>query len=204
MSINIHCPHCNQGYTVSENMIGRSIICKKCNNMITVEDVKEYDNVEVVNDESEAPQQQYQQPQQAQYNQPQMNQQQYQQPQGQYPPPQGYPQGQQPNQYGQYPPQQGYQQYAPMNQPVHVPNNLVWAILSLIFCFWPTGIPAVVYAAKVDSRVARGDIYGAQEAAAKSRKWAWISFGIWLFLFVLYMIIIFAVGTSAMNSYPAY
>lgn len=101
MSININCPHCNQGYTVSENMVGRSIICKKCNNMITVEEIKDYDNVEVVNDENEAPDQnQYQQPQQAQYNQPQMNQQ-YQQ--GQYPPPPYNQQGQ-PNQYGQYPP----------------------------------------------------------------------------------------------------
>ncbi|MCD4657017.1 MAG: CD225/dispanin family protein [Planctomycetes bacterium] len=200
MPINIRCPHCNQGYSVSEDMVGRSIVCKKCNNMIMVPDVKPseqpgfsdkgYGTAPSNQPQGVPPQQQMPPPQQ--YQNPQFQQGQNPPPpyqQGQYPPP--------PHQQGQYPPQQyGYQQYAPMQHQVNIPNNLVWAILSLILCFWPTGIAAVVCAAKVDSRIAMGDYAGAKEAARKSKKWSWISFIVGILFTLLYLSFVGFIGAA--------
>ena len=75
-------------------------------------------------------------------------------------------------------PQVGMQQ--PMHAPVahqHIPNYLVPAILVTIFCCWPFGIPAIVFAAKVDGMVSRGDIAGALDSSNKAKTWAWVSFG---------------------------
>lgn len=58
----------------------------------------------------------------------------------------------------------------------HVPSYMAWAIITLILCFWPTGIVAVVYASKVDNRLAIGDVAGAREASGKAKMWSWISF----------------------------
>lgn len=54
----------------------------------------------------------------------------------------------------------------------YVPNNLVWAILTTLFCCLPLGIVSIVYAAKVDSLVASGDISAARDAADSARNWA--------------------------------
>lgn len=54
----------------------------------------------------------------------------------------------------------------------YVPNNLVWAILSTLFCCLPLGVVSIVYAAQVDGRRAAGDIAGAREAARKAGSWA--------------------------------
>ena len=58
------------------------------------------------------------------------------------------------------------------------PATWRWAIVTLILCFWPTGIVAVVYASKVGNRLALGDVPGAQEASRKAKMWCWITFGI--------------------------
>lgn len=51
---------------------------------------------------------------------------------------------------------------------------LVWSILVTLFCCLPLGIPAIVFAAKIDSCNARGDYTAAAEAARKSK-----NFSIW-------------------------
>ncbi len=56
-----------------------------------------------------------------------------------------------------------------------VPNNLVWAILTTLFCCLPLGIVSIVYATQVDGLRAAGDIAGARIAADKARFWAIIS-----------------------------
>ena len=85
-------------------------------------------------------------------------------------------------------PQVGMQQ--PMHTPVahqHIPNYLVPAILVTIFCCWPFGIPAIVFAAKVDGKVSRGDIAGALDSSNKAKTWTWVSFGSGLVVVVLYI-----------------
>ena len=57
------------------------------------------------------------------------------------------------------------------NSPV-VPNNLVWAILTTLFCCLPLGIVSIVFASKVDGLRAAGDIAGALEASRKAKTWA--------------------------------
>ena len=195
MPIQIRCPHCNQGYSVSDNMLGKSIVCKKCNNMIVIPEIEPIEQDDLSSKgygtaPSNKPQGVPQQMPPPQYQNPQYQ-------QGQYTPP-PYQQGQ-PGQYGQppYPPQQyGYQQYAPMQHRVNIPNNLVWAILSLIFCFPPTGIVAVVFAASVDSKIAMGDYAGARETARKSKMWSWITFAIGIIANLLLYGFIASVGMA--------
>ena len=52
-----------------------------------------------------------------------------------------------------------------------VPNHLVAAVLTTLFCCLPCGIVAIVYATQVNSRLAMGDIAGAKEASSKANGW---------------------------------
>jgi hypothetical protein len=122
---------------------------------------------------------------------------------GQTPPPAYTP----PPNYAPYPPHPP--QYPPVYgappyyQPVayqavpNIPSYIGWAIATLILCFWPTGIVAVVYASKVGNRLAVGDIAGAQEASRKAKMWCWITFGIGIILFVIAIVVIVAALLAA-------
>jgi hypothetical protein len=61
--------------------------------------------------------------------------------------------------------QPGYQ-----GQP-QVDNNMTMSIVS-IFLFWPLAIPAIINASKVNTLLQQGDVAGAQQAAAESKKWS--------------------------------
>jgi hypothetical protein len=61
-----------------------------------------------------------------------------------------------------------------------VPNYLMPAILVTVCCCLPFGIPAIVYAAQVNSKLSGGDVAGAQEASQKAKMWCWIAFGLGL------------------------
>ena len=68
-----------------------------------------------------------------------------------------------------------------------VPNYLVQSILLTIFCCLPLGIVAIVFAAQVNSKLALGDFYGAQEASNKAKMWCWWAFGLGLAGVVFYL-----------------
>lgn len=53
-----------------------------------------------------------------------------------------------------------------------VSNNLVWAILTTLFCCLPFGIVSIVYASKVDGLRIAGNIPAAVEMSQKARNWA--------------------------------
>ncbi|MDR1284249.1 MAG: CD225/dispanin family protein [Opitutaceae bacterium] len=78
-------------------------------------------------------------------------------------------------------------------------NHLVWAILATLFCCWPFGIPAIIFAAQVDSKYASGDYAGAEDSARKARMWAWISAGVTLAAGVLW--ILFAVVGGGLSGF---
>jgi hypothetical protein len=61
-----------------------------------------------------------------------------------------------------------------------IPNYLVQSILVTLCCCLPFGIPAIVYAAQVNSKQAVGDFAGAQDSSKKARMWCWIAFGVGL------------------------
>ena len=76
-----------------------------------------------------------------------------------------------------------------------IPNHLVGAILATFFCCLPFGIVSIVYASSVNSKLAAGDVMGAQQAADKAQTWLWIAFGVGLavnLLIVLMNIILIA------------
>ena len=141
-------------------------------------------------------QQQDSYPQQG-YPQQQQGYQQYQQPGYQQ-----YQQYQQPYQQYQQPYQQqyAYQQpgaYQPGMQGGYKPDsNLVWAILTTIFCCLPFGIVSIVYASKVDSLWAQGNYQGAQDASNKAKTWAIWAAVIGVVVLVIYLIMVFAAGAS--------
>lgn len=78
-------------------------------------------------------------------------------------------------------------QHAEIPQAVNIPNYLAQAILVTIFCCLPFGIPAIVYAAQVNGKIAAGDYSGAAETSKKAKKWSWISFGVGLGFTLIYL-----------------
>jgi hypothetical protein len=54
---------------------------------------------------------------------------------------------------------------------VHVPNHMVGAILTTIFCCLIGGIIAIIYASQVNTKLAQGDIAGAQAASQVANNW---------------------------------
>ena len=69
-------------------------------------------------------------------------------------------------------PQPGWQaDGVPMPGGAPTPSTpyLVWSILVTLFCCLPLGIPAIVFAAKIDSCNARGDFASAAQNARRSK-----------------------------------
>ena len=77
-----------------------------------------------------------------------------------------------------------------LSRPVYIPNHLVWAILTTLFCCLPLGVVSIVYASQVDGLRAADDLPGAYAASRKAGWWAVASavappvlFLLWLGLF---------------------
>lgn len=89
----------------------------------------------------------------------------------------------------------------PGGMPAEKPsNNLVWAILSTLFCCLPVGIVSIVFAAKVDGLWASGQYDAAREASDKAKKWALISAAIGVAFTVLYILFVVVVGVGSLDS----
>src|ERR1700758_1097610 len=71
----------------------------------------------------------------------------------------------------------------------YVENYLVFAILATVFCCLPTGIPAIIYAAQVNSKLQAGDLAGAQTASNNAKIWCWVSVALGLGVTVLWVIL---------------
>lgn len=116
----------------------------------------------------------------------------------------GCPLGANANSYNQY--QQASQQHAyhayqqPQQRPYKPDSNMVWAILTTIFCCLPTGIYAIILASKVDSLYYAGRFDEAIEASNGAKKWSIIGGVIALIgclLYVLFIIFMAVVGAAA-------
>lgn len=60
--------------------------------------------------------------------------------------------------------------------PPKVPNYLVHSIIATLCCCLPLGIVALVYSAQVNSKLAAGDVAGAQASSARAKTWVIVSF----------------------------
>jgi predicted secreted protein len=83
----------------------------------------------------------------------------------------------------------------PINAPTNIPNYLVPAILTTVFCCLPAGIVAIVYAAQVNGKVAAGDIQGALASSKNARTWMFVSLGIGLAIMIFYVVMMIVGGT---------
>lgn len=95
------------------------------------------------------------------------------------------------------------QQWTPppaTGEPTTVPNYLVPAIVS-IFCCWPLGIVAIIFAAQVNGKVAAGDIAGAVDASKKAKLFSFIAIGIGVVVGVIYLLLtILGIGLGAVGN----
>lgn len=80
-----------------------------------------------------------------------------------------------------------------------VPNHLVWAIVSTVVatilsmiscCCLPiglaSGIPAILFATKVNRLLSFGDEPGARAASDKAKLWSWVTTGLAIFFAVVF------------------
>jgi len=65
----------------------------------------------------------------------------------------------------------------PYNAP-QIPNYLWQSIVVTLCCCLPLGIVSIIFAAQVNSKLAQGDIPGAQDASQKAKMFALIGFAV--------------------------
>jgi len=81
-----------------------------------------------------------------------------------------------------------------------VPNYMVPAIIS-IFCCWPLAIPAIIFAAQVNNKVAAGDVAGAQDSSKKAKICSFIAIGLGVLVILIYVaMLVLGVGLSAIGN----
>jgi hypothetical protein len=75
----------------------------------------------------------------------------------------------------------------------NIPNYLVPAILSTVFCCIPLGVISIIFAAQVNSKIAAGDIAGATESSRKAKMFMFIAVGggllIWVLVIVMWILV---------------
>ena len=82
-----------------------------------------------------------------------------------------------------------------------VPNYLIPAILSTIFCCLPLGVVSIIFATQVNSKVQTGDIPGAMEASRKAKMFMYIAVGLGVLTWVCVVVMwIFVFGMAAIGS----
>ena len=74
--------------------------------------------------------------------------------------------------------------------PPKIQNYLVPAILTTLCCCLPGGVVAIVYAAQVNSKLAAGDIPGAQAASKNAKLWCWISGGVGIAIYIANAVVV--------------
>ena len=77
-------------------------------------------------------------------------------------------------------------------EPPKIQNYLVPSILITLCCCVPAGVVAIIYAAQVNSKLAAGDIAGAQNSARLAKIWTWVGFGCGIVVGIIYAIFGFA------------
>ncbi|MEO8433342.1 MAG: CD225/dispanin family protein [Pyrinomonadaceae bacterium] len=88
----------------------------------------------------------------------------------------------------------------PNSAPANIPNYLVFAILTTVFCCLPAGVVSIVYAAQVNGKIQAGDIAGAMAASKNAKLWAMISAGVGIAgiaIYIIFMVILGGLGAMS-------
>ncbi|MBR1800105.1 MAG: CD225/dispanin family protein [Bacteroidaceae bacterium] len=70
-------------------------------------------------------------------------------------------------------------------RPAKPDNNMIWAVLSTLFCCLPAGVYSIIQASKVNGLYNSGQYNEAQQMADDAKKWAIISAVLGLIAFVI-------------------
>lgn len=88
-------------------------------------------------------------------------------------------------------PPPGHMQYSRPAPVAYVPNHLAGAIITTLFCCLIGGIIAIVYACKVNTMLAAGDIEGARSASSTARTWIIVNIITGLLPLIIYLFVVF-------------
>ena len=77
-----------------------------------------------------------------------------------------------------------------------VPNHMVGAVLTALFCCQIGGIVAIVYAAQVNSKLACGDVEGARAASKTANTWITVNVITGVLIGIIYGIAIICAASS--------
>jgi len=88
---------------------------------------------------------------------------------------------------------------AQQNNTEKIESHLALAIVCFIL-FWLVGVVAIIYAARVSTLVASGDIEGAKKSSKNAKIWGWIGIIISIVIIILYVIAAFITASSGKTS----
>jgi uncharacterized membrane protein YjgN (DUF898 family) len=77
---------------------------------------------------------------------------------------------------------------------------LIPAILCTLLCCLPTGVVAIVFAARVTSKWNAGDVAGATEASNRAKTWSIVSVAAGLVVGAIYAVIAIAASSGSGGS----
>ncbi len=86
-----------------------------------------------------------------------------------------------------------------LNKPPRPNNYLAIAIISTILCCLPAGIVSIVYSTKVNSEYDSGNFDAAERASKNAKTWAFVSIGIALLGWIIYVAIFGLAFLGAMS-----
>ncbi len=86
-----------------------------------------------------------------------------------------------------------------LNKPPRPNNYLAIAIISTILCCLPAGIVSIVYSTKVNSEYDSGNFDAAERASKNAKTWAFVSIGIALLGWIVYVAIFGLAFLGAMS-----
>ena len=79
-------------------------------------------------------------------------------------------------------------------------NWLLESILVTLFCCLPFGLAGIIFASQVNTKFAAGDYEGALQSSKDAGKWTKIGFFIGIACMLIYLVMIFAFGYTAIWS----
>ena len=83
----------------------------------------------------------------------------------------------------------------------NIPNYLVPAILSTVFCCLPLGVVSIIFATQVNSKIAAGDIAGATESSGKAKMFMFLAVGLGLLSIVIGVVLwLFVFGAAIVGN----